>query len=284
MNDKNCGKWCKEVSTHLKNLYRTRKQKIQRSNKAPQQKIKESKMLAKRVSEAHRLIKETPITDRERDIVASYIKKHDSDEKKFGYNYEEDFDKVQTSLCWKEAEHLEEILFTSLFQLKFKDQKEREEAIRANTHSLKTLSDACKEIEKTEKSSNESVQKRQKRNKRGQEPKRRNNESDDEEDQDEQKPRQRNNRRSNKDEEDDEEIEQKDPRTKNKSNDDNEIDEEDDQPKQRPQRSNKNKGGDDFEDDEEKDEQNPKRKEQKKNNNWGAEEDNQDDESQYLLI
>ena len=139
-------------------------------------KIKETKMLAKRVSEAHRLIKETPITDKDRQTVASYIKKHDADEKKFGYNYEEDFDKVQTSLCWKEAEHLEEILFTSLFQLKFKDEREREEAIRANTHSLKTLSDACKEIEKTEQSSNEHEQKRQQRhNKRSQQPMRRSN-------------------------------------------------------------------------------------------------------------
>ena len=28
MNKKDCGKWCKEVSQHLKNLYKTRKQKI----------------------------------------------------------------------------------------------------------------------------------------------------------------------------------------------------------------------------------------------------------------
>ena len=143
-NHKNCGKWCKEVSQHLKNLYRTRKHKLGG-------KQTDVRQLAKRVAQAHRLIKETPITDRERNIVADYIKKHDSGEKRMGYNYEEDFDKVQVPLCWKEAEHLEEILFTSLFQLKFRSEKERDEAIRANTHSLKTLADACKEIEKSNK-------------------------------------------------------------------------------------------------------------------------------------
>lgn len=125
MNDHGCGKWCKEVSQHLKNLYKTRNHKIQKGLGATQDKIKQSKILRKRVAEAHRLIKETPITDRERNIVAKYIKQHDADEKRFGYNYEEDFDKVQVALCWKEAEHLEEILFTSLFQLKFKTEKER---------------------------------------------------------------------------------------------------------------------------------------------------------------
>lgn len=229
-----------------------------RSNKAPQMKIKEKKILAKKVGEAHRLIKETPITDKERDLVAQYIKKHDADEKKFGYNYEEDFDKIQIALCWKEAEHLEEILFTSLFQLKFKNDKEREEAIRANTHSLKTLSDACKEIQKTEQAGDDMEKRREQRHKkRGQQqPKRRNNDFDDEEDQERPaaEKRRNNRRRSNMDNEDDEDNMQK-PRRNNKWNDDNEDDEEDEQPKQRPQRRNRKNGGDDFEDEEENDQQ-----------------------------
>ena len=78
---------------------------------------------------AHKMILSSPLSDADREMVSNYNNKNKSGEQSAGFLYQEDFDDVKLALCWKEAEHLEDILFKTFFQLRFNTESQRNEAM-----------------------------------------------------------------------------------------------------------------------------------------------------------
>lgn len=92
------------------------------------------------------MILESPLGDEERHMVDKFNADHDAGEKKDGYNYQVNFEDVKVPLCWKEAQHLEDIMFKTFFQLRFNTESQRDEAMATTQRSLKQLASACDKI------------------------------------------------------------------------------------------------------------------------------------------
>ena len=95
---------------------------------------------------AHKMILSSPLSDSDRELVSNYNNKNKSGEQSAGFLYQEDFEDVKLALCWKEAEHLEDILFKTFFQLRFNTESQRNEAMQTTLRSLHKLGDACKKM------------------------------------------------------------------------------------------------------------------------------------------
>ena len=71
--------------------------------------------LQRDIEMAHKMILSSPLSDADRELVSNYNNKNKAGEQSSGFLYQEDFENVKLALCWKEAEHLEDILFKTFF-------------------------------------------------------------------------------------------------------------------------------------------------------------------------
>lgn len=102
--------------------------------------------LQRDIEMAHKMILSSPLSDGDRELVSNYNNKNKAGEQGHGFLYQEDFEDVKLALCWKEAEHLEDILFKTFFQLRFNTESQRNEAMQTTLRSLHKLGDACKKM------------------------------------------------------------------------------------------------------------------------------------------
>ena len=137
-----CGVWCKAVLGHLQMLQDARKAEIEKNGNNKDELDK----LQRDIEMAHKMILSSPLSDSDRELVSNYNNRNKGGEQTKGFLYQEDFEEVKMALCWKEAEHLEDILFKTFFQLRFSTESQRNEAMQTTLRSLHKLGDACKKM------------------------------------------------------------------------------------------------------------------------------------------